>query len=323
MAAAAARSSSVLRRSLLYVPASSHKMLSKSLALASDNITYDLEDSVTPALKPDARDRLKAHLAELKSRPPSVSELAVRINAVSTPFALDDLTALAPAPLVDAVVVPKVQSAADLTFVTDLLRHLAPDRHASRSANPIRIIALIESARAIMDLASICRASPYLAGLIFAAEDFALDLSITRTPSLAEFLFARSAIVTAARAAGLPSAIDLVCTSYKGDEGLGRLRDECAGGRSMGFNGKQCIHPGQVATVQAMFAPGQDEVEWAVRVVIADEKAASSGRGAWTLDGKMIDAPVVGKAYAVAAKAEQCGFDVPSLRAKWEHQEPE
>ncbi|KAM4055080.1 hpcH/HpaI aldolase/citrate lyase family protein [Hirsutella rhossiliensis] len=321
--ATAARSSSILRRSLLYVPASSQNMLSKSLGLASDNITYDLEDSVTPALKPTARDSLRAHFTNLKTRPSSVSELAVRINAVPTPFALQDLTALASAPLVDAVVVPKVECAADLTFVSDVLRHVAPERHASGSGNPIKIIALIESARAVMDLGGICKATPYLSGLIFAAEDFALDLSITRTPSLTEFLFARSAIVTAARAAGLPSAIDLVCTSYKGDEGLQTLRDESAQGKSMGFNGKQCIHPSQVEVVQAIFAPAPDEVEWAVRITTADEKAAASGRGAWTLDGKMIDAPVVGKAHAITAKAEQCGFDVHDLRNKWKDQEPE
>ncbi|KAG5941632.1 hypothetical protein E4U53_007386 [Claviceps sorghi] len=298
-------------------------MLAKSLGLTSDNITYDLEDSVTPSLKETARHQLRQHMSSLQTRPSSISELAVRVNAVSTPHAVHDVTALAPEPRVDALVVPKVESAADLTFVTHLLRHVAPERHAHDSPNPIKLIALIESARAVMDLASICRASPFLSGLIFAAEDFALDLSITRTPSLNEFLYARSAIVTAARAAGLPSAIDLVCTSYRGEHALQRLRDECIGGRSMGFNGKQCIHPNQVDLVQSLFDPDRHELEWSIRVVIADEKAASSGRGAWTLDGKMIDAPVVGKARAVVAKAEKCGFDVASLHSKWKSQEPE
>ncbi|KAH6606391.1 beta subunit of citrate lyase [Trichoderma cornu-damae] len=319
----AARASSILRRSLLYVPASSQKMLSKSLALTTDNVTYDLEDSVTPSHKEHARRQLKEHISSLKSRPCTVSELAVRINAVSTPFALDDLTALSSAHQVDAVVVPKVNSAADLTFVTDVLRHVAPERHQDGSPNPIKIIALVESARAVMDLSSICRASPFLSGLIFAAEDFALDLSITRTPSLTEFLYARSAIVTAARSCDLPSAIDLVCTSYRGDEGLRALEEECKGGKAMGFNGKQCIHPGQLETVQRMFAPDMGDVEWAVRVTVAGEKAAAAGRGAWTLDGKMIDAPVVGKAHAIAAKAEQCGIRVQDLRVKWKDQEPE
>ncbi|KAI1435290.1 Pyruvate/Phosphoenolpyruvate kinase-like domain-containing protein [Xylaria sp. CBS 124048] len=319
----AARSSAILRRALLYVPASSPKMITKSLGLRSDNVTYDLEDSVTPSAKPSARTALREHLTSLSARPSTIGELAVRINAVSTPFALDDLTALAPQSIVDAVVVPKVNSASDLTFVTDALRHLAPSRHAPDAKNPIKLIALIESARAVMDLHAICSASPYLSGLIFAAEDFALDMSLTRTPSLSEFLYARSAIATAARAAELPSTIDLVCTSYKGEAGLVRLEEECRGGKAMGFNGKQCIHPSQVETIQRLFAPSEKEVEWAVRVVIADEKAANAGRGAWTLDGAMIDAPVVGKAKAIVAKAKRCDLDVEGLVTKWKHQEPE
>jgi citrate lyase subunit beta-like protein len=308
------------------VPSSSPRMLAKSLSLRSDNVTYDLEDSVTPGAKPEARKALREHLGALPSRPPGISELAVRINAVSTPHALDDLTSLAALPNLDAVVIPKVHSASDLTFATDALRHLAPDRHSASPAadeNPVKLIALIESARAVMNLREICAASPYLSGLIFAAEDFALDLSITRTPSLSEFLYARSAIATAARAADLPSTIDLVCTSYKGQEGLQRLEEECLGGKAMGFNGKQCIHPTQVDTVQRLFAPSDKEVEWAVRVVIADEKAAEAGRGAWTLDGAMIDAPVVGKARAVVTKADACGIDVGAMREKWKDQEPE
>lgn len=174
-----------------------------------------------------------------------------------------------------------------------------------------------------MDLKAICASTPYLSGLIFAAEDFALDLSITRTPALKEFLYARSAIATAARAFNLPSTIDLVTTAFRGEEGEKTLREESADGKRMGFNGKQCIHPSQVEVVQEVFAPGKEEVEWAVRVVVADEKADKAGRGAWTLEGKMIDVPVVGKAKATVKRAELCGIDVQSVREKWKGQEPE
>jgi citrate lyase subunit beta-like protein len=214
-------------------------MLTKSLTLTSDNITYDLEDSVTPTMKQTARNNLRDHLSSL-SKPSSIGELAVRINAVSTPHALGDLTALAAEPNVDAIVIPKVNSASDLSFVTDVVRHVAPQRCSSDpAARPPKLIALIESAKAVMDLRSICTSSPYLNGLIFAAEDFALDLSLTRTPNLTEFLYARSAIATAARAFDLPSTIDLVCTLYKGPEGLRRLEEECQNGKEMGFNGKR------------------------------------------------------------------------------------
>jgi len=202
-----------------------------------------------------------------------------------------------------------------------VIRHTLSKSTSPR--NPPSIIALIESARALTDINTICRASPHLSGLIFAAEDFALDLSITRTPDLTEFLFARSAIVTAARAHKLPSAIDLVCTHYKGERGLQTLEQECKAGRNLGFNGKQCIHPSQVEIVQRVYGPGEEEVNWACRVVVADEKADGAGRGAWTLDGKMIDAPVSGKARAILKKAEAAGWDVAGLRNKWKDQEPE
>ncbi|KAK3336507.1 Pyruvate/Phosphoenolpyruvate kinase-like domain-containing protein [Cercophora scortea] len=315
--------STILRRALLYVPASSPRMLAKSLTLRSDNVTYDLEDSVTPSHKRDARKHLCSHLSSLE-RTSSIGDLAVRINGVSTPHALEDLRALAGVPNLETIVVPKVNSASDLSFVTDVLRHVAPERHSAvPGAPPIKLIALIESARAIMDLRSICAASPYLDGLIFGAEDFAADLCITRTPSLKEFMYARSAMVTAARAFHLSSCIDLVCTAYKGPEAKAVLEKECLNGKEMGFNGKQCIHPDQVAIVQNMFAPSEAEVEWAVRLLIADRKASEAGRGAWTLQGKMIDAPVAARARVLVTKAKQCGFDVDSMNEKWQHQEPE
>lgn len=248
----------------------------------------------------------------------------MRINAVSSGLALEDLTTILPATHLDAIVVPKVNKASDLHFVTDIIRHTLPERHNdSNNKNPLKILALIESAEAITNLNEICRASPFLSGLIFAAEDFALDLSLTRTPSLTEFLYARSAIATSARAHGLPSTIDLVCTSFRGEEGLSVLQEECLQGKGLGFNGKQCIHPSQVEIAQRTFAPGEKEVEWAVRVVVGDEKADIKGRGAWTLDGKMIDVPVVGKAKATVEKARLCGMGVDAIREKWKDQEPE
>lgn len=227
------------------------------------------------------------------------------------------------------IVIPKVNSASDLTFVTDVINHTLSQQknQSSETRPPISLLALIESAKSLTNLTQICSSTPLLQGLIFAAEDFALDLSITRTPSLTEFLFARSAIATAARAAELPSTIDLVCTAYKSDKADGSppatLEEECRDGRRLGFNGKQCIHPTQVKTANAIFGPDEEETRWAIRVVIADEKAAAAGRGAWTMDGKMIDVPVAEKAKAIVKKAAACGVDVEGLRKEWQHQEPE
>ncbi|KXL41364.1 hypothetical protein M433DRAFT_148770 [Acidomyces richmondensis BFW] len=311
----------ILRRAQLYVPGSSLRFLEKSRSLQVDSVAYDLEDSVTPMKKPEGRRNILEILNQ--DRVPGIREQAVRINSVGSGFALDDLTEILKGKHLDCVVVPKVDSPSDLHFVTDVLRQKLPERHSPNSKNPVKIVALVESARSIMDLPSICAASPYLSGLTFAAEDFSLDLSITRTPGLSEFLYARSAIVTAARAFNIPSTLDLVSTTFRGQEGHRALREESENGKRLGFNGKQCIHPDQVATVQEVFSPSLQELEWAVRVVICDAKADAQGRGAWTLDGKMIDVPVVGKARGIVAKAEEIGMDVAGYKERLKDEQPQ
>ncbi|KAF2766920.1 beta subunit of citrate lyase [Teratosphaeria nubilosa] len=312
----------VIRRAQLYVPGSSMRFLEKSRGIqALDSVAYDLEDSVTPTKKPEGRKNILEIIN--RDRVPGIREQAVRINSVGSGFALDDLTEILKGKHLDCIVVPKVDAASDLHFVTDVLKQKLPERHAEGSKNPVKIVALVESAKSVMDLDKICKASPYLSGLTFAAEDFALDLSIIRTPDLHEFTYARSAIVTAARAHNLPSTLDLVSTTFRGEEGQKFLRRESENGKRFGFNGKQCIHPDQVGTVQEVFSPSPEEAEWAVRCLIADAKADAQGRGAWTLDGKMIDVPVVGKARAIVAKAEVCGIDVKGLREKFKDEEPQ
>lgn len=300
------------------------RFLEKSRSIPSvDSIAYDLEDSVTPHKKPEGRNNVLDILN--RDRASGIREQAVRINAVDSGYALDDLTTILKGKHLDCLVIPKVDAPKDLHFVTDVLRQMLPERHTPGHENfhPVKIIALVESARSVMDLNAICKSSPFLSGLTFAAEDFAMDLSLTRTPSLHEFMYARSAIVTAARAYNLPSTLDLVCTTFQGEEGKKQIREESENGKRFGFNGKQCIHPDQVVTIQEVYSPSEKEAEWAVRVVICDRKADEQGRGAWTLDGKMIDAPVSGKARAIVAKAELCGFDVAKLKEKFKDEEPQ
>ncbi|KAH0539117.1 hypothetical protein FGG08_004355 [Glutinoglossum americanum] len=307
-------------------------MLEKSRSLpAVDCVAYDLEDSVTPTMKEAARRNVRGILE--RKRVGGIWDQAVRINSVGSGLAEEDLReVLQSSSNIDTLVVPKVNSASDLQFVTDVLRHILPQRHPSTppsltsatSAPPIQILALIESALALTSLPAICTASPYLSGLIFAAEDFAADLSITRTPSLTEFLYARSAIVTHARAYSLPSVIDLVCTGYSGLAGMQTLERECANGASMGFNGKQCIHPSQVDVAQKLFAASEGEVVWAIRVMVTDEKAGRAGKGAWALDGKMVDRPVVWKARSIVERAKREGVvDIEAIIERWKGQEPE
>ncbi|KAI5798910.1 citrate lyase subunit beta-like protein [Geopyxis carbonaria] len=303
----------ILRRALCYVPGSSPRMLTKARSLAADNVTYDLEDSVTLSQKPAARAHIAAALA--LGRPAGVREVAVRINAVTSGLVEADLKAAMSAGALDAVVVPKVNAAADVKFVEDVLAAAGPAFAATK------VVALIESARAVMDIRSICGASTgRLSGLVFAAEDFAADLSLTRTPGLQEFLLARQTVVAAARAYGMPSAIDLVCTAYKDPEVLER---ECADGAAMGFTGKQVIHPAQIEIVQRVFRPRLERVREAVRVLVAERKAEERGWGSWGLEGRMVDAPVIVAARGVVERAQLAGIEVGGMWKEEEGTEPE
>lgn len=244
----------------------------------------------------------------------------MRINSVGSGLALADLEELVKSPNLTTLVVPKVESGSDMTFISDVLAH----SRSKEITTPISVIALIESAKSLSNLNEICKSAPHLlSGLVFAAEDFALDMSITRTSSLTEFLYARQMIATHARAYNLPSIIDLVTTAFKTEADLELLKEESEQGKRMGYNGKQCIHPSQVATVQKIFSPSPQEVEWAVRITIAQRRAEELGKGAWALDGKMIDAPVEGKARAIVKKAELIGFDVKSLQEKFKDEQPQ
>lgn len=251
----------------------------------------------------------------------------MRINSVGSGLALADLQEVLRSPNLTTLVVPKVEGASDVHFVRDVIahEHARQKSETGQNPSPVTMLALIESARSLTDLREICTAAPGLvSGLTFAAEDFALDLSLTRTPSLTEFLFARSAIVTAARAHDLPSTLDLVATAFRSEADQAQLVEECEDGVRMGFNGKQCIHPSQVATVDKVYSPSKTLLEWAVRLTIAQRKAEEQGRGAWTLDGKMIDAPVEGKARAIVAKGELIDRGlVDELREKHKDQEPQ
>ncbi|KAI9806878.1 MAG: hypothetical protein M1833_002536 [Piccolia ochrophora] len=307
----------------LPVPASSPKFLTSSRNIPSvDSVVYDLEDSVSTTEKPRARDAV----AEILTRPrvPGIREQGVRINSVDSGMALSDLEVVLKAPHIDTVVVPKVDSASSLTFITDVLRHLLPLRHSTTTSSspPIRILALIESARALHSLAEICSATPYLSGLILGGDDLATSLRLPSplSPSHPTLLAARTQVLLAARAFAVPSAIDVVCTAYRtpppsATSGVAHpvneeLAAECAEGRRIGFDGKQVVHPSQVGVAQEAFAPGSEEVRWAVEVVRGAEAAEREGKGATVVRGRMVDRPVVERARGVVERARACGVDV-------------
>lgn len=278
------------RRALLYVPGDDLHKIHKAAALDADCVCMDMEDGVALNRKDAARRTICEALQTLDF---GRSERLARINPVGSGLEAQDLAAVLPA-APDGIVIPKVESAAQILQVDRAITE-----HEARAG----LLAVVESARAIVDLAQIAGAAPRLEALIFGAEDFAGDTGATRTPEGWEVFYARSAVVTHAAAFNL-QAIDMVYINFKDTAGLLR---EAQAGASMAFSGKQVIHPSQVEPVQQAFTPSEAEIENARRVVSAFEAHQAAGVGAFALDGKMIDAPVIKAARRVLERARAAG----------------
>ncbi|WVQ98422.1 hypothetical protein IAU59_005545 [Kwoniella sp. CBS 9459] len=297
----------VSRRAMLYVPGSNPRMLEKSLSSPADSIAYDLEDAVAPAKKPEAR-KLIADLLNSDRLPRG--EVVARINAVGTGFEEDDLNAVLPTKNLSAIALPKTNSPEHIAYLISRINTLAPPHKRSDGPEPIKIIAMIESAKAMIGIEGIAASGKgHLDALLFAAEDYCADVGLIRTPSRQELLYPRSKLVTTAKAFGL-QAIDLVCVNYKDKEAL---REESEEGRRLGFDGKQAIHPEQVDVIHQSFAPSEKDILKAARVKFSFEYYNRAGKGAYTLDGAMIDAPVYKQAIKVLAQAESAGLPIPEI----------
>ncbi|KAI8994954.1 Pyruvate/Phosphoenolpyruvate kinase-like domain-containing protein [Pilobolus umbonatus] len=297
--------SSGSRRALFYVPGSDERKIHKSITLKADCLVYDLEDSVAASKKGTARYMV---IDALEASEHGKAEKAVRINAVGSGYELDDLNVILHSRRLQAIVIPKVQSAKDIQFVSRMIDSVAVESQRER----IRLIASIESALGFMNIKEIATADTRLDALVFAAEDYCADLGLIRTRSRKEMIFARQMIVNAAAAYGL-QAIDLVCLDY--DQG-DILMEECKEGREFGFAGKQAIHPDQIDVIQTMFLPDPIDLERAIKVLQGFELNSQRGVGAFSLDGKMIDMPVVKWARKLVARARAGGMEVPEIETK-------
>ena len=285
------------RRALLYMPGDSRRKIEKAAALGADCICMDLEDGTALSQKAAARTIVREALQALDFGP---GEKLVRLNRYGSGMESDDFALTVPG-RPDGYVLPKVESAEAIGWLAAQIT----DAEQARDwrAGEMSIVAIVETARGIINLKEICGASPRLQAVIFGAEDLAGDIGAVRTPEAAEVFYARSAVVTHAAAFGL-QAIDMVFVDYNDPPGLAR---EARHGAQMGFAGKQAIHPNQIGPIQDAFTPSAEAIAHARRVVAAAREHQASGRGAFALDGKMVDAPVVKIAEQVLAKARAAG----------------
>lgn len=291
------------QRSFLYTPGHRAELVGRVVSgeLAPDVSILDLEDGVPAAQKDEARRVVAAALGA----PRSAARRVVRISSGDDEQLARDLEA-AVRPGLDGILVPKIARADELdTLDGDLA---ARERAAGLASGSIVVFASVESAAALIDAPRIARA-PRVAGLVFGSEDFAADLGLParREAEAADLLYARSAVVVAAVAAG-KSAIDGIWADFADDAGL---RADAVRGRRLGMTGRQCIHPGQVAIVNEIFTPSDDEVAHARRVIAAFEAGVARGRGAVALDGDMLDAPVVARARRTLAAVRALGGSPP------------
>lgn len=283
-------------RSVLFVPGNKTRFVEKARSAPADAVILDLEDAVAPEEKAAARTMVRQALEGGSFRP----RVIVRVNAWDTGLVEADL-AEALAPPAWAVCLPKVESAAEIDRLARWLGSWEADRGWPEGS--IAVLAMIETARGVLNAYSIAQANPRLRALCLGGEDLARDLGAVRTAQGLELAYARAHLVVAARAAGC-LAIDTVYTDLNDEPGLVA---EAIQARQLGYSGKLLIHPCQIEPVHGAFSPGPEEVAWARRVVEAFEAAVTRGEGVIALDGKMIDRPVVARAQEILALAGDPG----------------
>ena len=279
------------------MPGDDRRKIEKATTLGVDCVCMDMEDGVAVTKKKEARAVIAEAMKELDF---GTSERCIRINSVGSGFEKFDLAAaLATNP--DSIVVPKVETAAQVRAISDYIEMY--EASARMAVRKIRMLVGVETARGILNIKEIAEADRRLEAIIFGAEDYAASIGATRTKEATEVLYARSAVVTACAANDL-QAIDMVYIDFRDTEGL---RLEAEQGAALGFNGKQIIHPNQVAPVQEAFTPSNEAIEYAQRMVEAFTASQKEGRGAFALDGKMIDMPLLKNAQKVLERAKAAG----------------
>lgn len=284
-------------RSWLFIPGDSERKLAKLAELEADAVILDLEDAVMPASKTVARERVRAVLDAHSG--PRAHELWVRINPLGSGLALADLAGVV-AGRPDGIMLPKFETAAELARIDAALAALEVREGLPEGQIGLVVVAT-ETARSMFELGQLGQASARLRGVTWGAVDLAVELGAARSRSeagdwLPTYQLARSMTLLAAAAAQV-AAIDTVYTDFRDHEGLARY---CAQARQDGFTGMLAIHPSQAPVINAAFTPGDEECDWARRVLALFEQAPD-GAGALQMDGRMIDAPHIKQAQRILA----------------------
>jgi citrate lyase subunit beta/citryl-CoA lyase len=286
-----------LRRTMMFIPGNNPNMMADAHIFGADALMFDLEDSVTLTEKDSARFLV---YNALKTIDYGDVEKVVRVNPMNTPHGKADIEAMVMAG-VDVIRLPKSETAQDVIEVDEWIGQC--EIKAGREPGSVGMMAAIESGLGILNALEIAKASPRLVGMAIGAEDFVSDLKTTRSMEGTELFTARSLLVFAARAAGI-AALDTVFTDVNDEEGF---RREVQTIKQLGFDGKSVINPRQIEPVVEIFTPTAKEIDHAQRVVEAIKEAEEKGLGVISLNGKMVDKPVVDRAQRVIKMAVAAG----------------
>ncbi len=282
-----------IRRTRLFVPGSTPKFFAKAGLCGPDVVILDLEDGVVPQEKDAARLLVRNALRAVDFRG---AEKTVRINPL--PLGLEDIRAVAPQG-VHALLLSKTEDPAEVVEVDRAVRQALED-HGQEAE--VYLVPSIETARGAFRALEIAEASPRVAGLSLGLEDYVNDIGAEHTPERRESLWFTGQVLNASRAAGV-QPLGSIYTDLQDQEGLARYAEDF---RKLGFEGLACIHPKQVRVVNEAFSPKPRDVARARRIVDAFEQAAAAGTGAISIDGKLVDLPVVELARGVLKRAAAC-----------------
>lgn len=277
-----------MRTTMLFVPGNNPAMVQNAGILGANTIIFDLEDAVAQDEKDSARQLLENAFKKIDY---INCEKTVRINSLDTPFWEEDLIVLASSG-VDGFVIPKSEKAKDIEAVVSVMEKIAPK-------NNIYLIPLIETALGVENVFEIIEASSKVKAVFFGAEDYTANTGAKRTKEGKEIFYARSRIVNAA-AACMVEAIDTPFTDVNDLEGLEK---DILFAKDLGFSGKASISPGHCSIIQNLFYPDEKEIQYAKSVLEVVKSAAEEGKGVISLNGKMIDKPIVMRALKVLKSA--------------------
>ncbi len=269
------------RRSVLFVPGDSEKMLRRSASMPADMLLLNLEDGVAASQKDLARDTVVQVLRQVDF---GAHEVVVRINGPDTDMGQHDLAAVV-SQNIDGVCLPKIETEEEIQAADNRVGEM--ETRSEIPEGTVRLHAMIESAAGVLHAAEIAAASPRMASLIFGSADYAADIRCRPGPDRLEFLLAMQMMVLACRAAGI-DAIDAPCFVIRDQEAL---RQESGSARRLGFDGKSALHPDQLPVINQAFDVTEDEVAWAEKVLAELDKAEKRGKALSTLDGCLIDNP--------------------------------